>query len=672
MIVHIIAIGLCALSCSHRTPPESAAATSELACRDFYQYANHAWLAAAKIPPDEERWGVREDMRRRTRDKLRTILESPGAVRSPGSLQAKLGVFFGTCMDAGRADRDGAGPLRPQLARIDAIDAPDALVREIGRLHLEGIPALFWFTAAQDPRRSAEVIAEAGAWSVEGDTTDILGLPDRDDYRRAGADAERLRAEYVAHVARILVLSGLAKPEADARAARIMAFETALASAAMTVTERQDPAALQHPMTRAELAAHMPGWSWPLYLATLGRPDVEIVNLTEPRYFAAIADLVRNAPLEEWKSYLRWRVAAKAAPYLSSAFVDEDYRFSAVLGGARELPPRWRRCIAITDELLGEALGRLYVEKEFPPAAKQRANALAQNVIATFRDELTALRWMTEPTRQQALAKLDAFVITMGYPDAWRDYTSLAVQPGPFWSNVLSARRFETAHQLAKIGRPVDRNEWLQSPHAVDGHFDERLNRANVAAGLLQPPYFDLAGDDAANYATIGSSVAHELIHGFDARGRKFDGQGNLRDWWAPADEQEYLRQAGLVVDQYSRFVPIDDLHINGAQTLSENIADVFGVKIAYAAMKRALRNQPQTSIGGLTPDQRFFLAYARAWATVYPPEYLRQFVRTNTHAPAPWRVLGPLEDLPEFAAAFGCGPGTPMVRPAALRPRLF
>jgi predicted metalloendopeptidase len=321
--------------------------------------------------------------------------------------------------------------------------------------------------------------------------------------------------------------------------------------------------------------------------------------------------------------------------------------------------------------LLGEALGRLYVENQFPPAAKQRANALAQTVIATVRDELTTLPWMTEPTRQQALAKLDAFVITMGYPDAWRDYTALAVQPGPFWANVLSARRFETAHQLAKIGRPVDRNEWLQSPHAVDGHFDERLNRANIAAGLLQPPYFDSAGDDAANYATIGTTVAHELIHGFDARGRKFDGQGNLRDWWAPADEQAYLRQAGLVVAQYSRFVPIDDLPIDGARTLSENIADVFGVKLAYAAMKRALRNQPQT-IGGLTPEQRFFVAYARAWATVYRPEYLRQFLRTNTHAPAAWRVLGPLEDLPEFAAAFACGPRSPMVRSAELRPQLF
>jgi predicted metalloendopeptidase len=668
-----IVTGLCAAACSRRPPAAPAAADPGLACTDFYRYANRAWLASAEIPADEERWGVREDMRRRTGDKLHAILESlRAAPQPPGSLEAKLGVFYGTCMDVRRADSDGAGPLQSQLVRIDAIDARDDLVPEIGRLHQEGIPALFGFTAAQDPRRSTDVIAEAGAWSVEGDTTDILGLPDRDAYLRAGADAERLRAEYVAHIARTLALSGLTRPEASARAARVLAFETALASAAMTVAERQDPVALQHPMTRAELAAATPGWSWPRYFASIGRSDIQIVNLTEPRYFAAISDLLRHAPLDDWKAYLRWRVAARAAPDLGSAFVDEDFQFSAVLGGAREPLPRWRSCIAITDELLGEALGRLYVEREFPPAAKQRANALAHSVIATVRDELTTLPWMTEPTRRQALAKLDAFVITMGYPDAWRDYTALAVQPGPFWSNVLSARRFETAHQLAKIGRPVDRNEWLQSPYAVDGHFDERLNRANIAAGLLQPPYFDIAGDDAANYATIGTTVAHELIHGFDARGRKFDGWGNLRDWWAPADEEQYLRQAGLVVDQYGRFVPIDDLHIDGARTLSENLADVFGVKLAYAAMKRALRNQPQTAIGGATPDQRFFVAYARAWAAVYRPEYLRQLLRTNTHSPAAWRVIGPLEDLPEFAAAFGCGPGSPMVRPAELRPKLF
>jgi putative endopeptidase len=662
----VVAIGLCAMSCAHRSPAGSASANPDLACQDFYQYANREWLASATIPSGEERWSVRLEMRQRTLDRLHAILESVRTVGgAPGSLEAKLGTFYGTCMDAERAESDGAGPLHPQLARIDAIDTRDALVREIGRLHMEGIPALFWLTGAQDPRRSTDVIAEAAA-------TGILGLPDRNDYLRAGPDAERLRAEYVAHVARTLVLSGLAKPEADARAGRVMAFETALARASMTVVEREDPAALLHPMTRAELAAHMPGWSWHVYLAAAGRPDVDTVNVTEPRYFAAIDGLLRSMPLDEWKSYLRWRVAAQAAPYLGSPFVEEDFRFAAALGGAREILPRWRRCIEITDELLGEALGRLYVEHEFPPSAKQRASALAQTVIATFRDELAALPWLTEPTRQQALAKLDALVITMGYPDAWRDYGALAVQPGPFWSNVVSARRFESAHQLAKIGRPVDRNEWLQSPPAVDGHFDERLNRANVAAGLLQPPYFDMAGDDAANYGAIGAVIGHELIHGFDARGRKFDGRGNLRDWWAPADEREFLRRAQLVVDQYARFVAIDDQHIDGALTLSENIADVFGVKLAYAAMKRALRDRPQTVIGGRTPDQRFFLSYARSWVSVYRPEYLRQFVRTNTHAPAAWRVLGPLEDLPEFAAAFGCGPGAPMVRPAALRPQLF
>ena len=612
MTARRVLVALLLVSCRRGPVSEPSAPSSELACRDFYQYANRDWLATATIPPDEERWSARLEMKQRALGVLHDILESLRTTPAPaGTLEAVLGQFYGTCMDAARADADGAAPLRDQLARIDAIDTKASLAREVSRLHLEGTAAVFAFAGAQDRRNATEVIAEASP-------TDILGLPDRDYYLRAGADTETVRTAYVAHIARTLALTGVAEPGSQAQAKRVMAFETALARGSLTVTEQQDPTAVQHPMTRAELDALMPAWSWQLYLEVVGRPDIATINLTQPSYFAAIDALVRTAPLDDWKAYLRWRVAAQAAPYLSSAFVDEDFRYAAQLGGVQQLAPRWRRCVAVTDELLGEAIGRLYVAKEFPPAAKASATALAGNVRATLREQLATLDWMTAATRQRAIAKLDAMVIQMGYPDAWRDHAALATAPGPFWSNVVAARRFEAARQLAKIGRPVDRNEWLQTPAAVDGYYDDRLNRASVAAGLLQPPYFDPGGDLAANYGALGVMVGHELTHGFDARGRRFDARGSLRDWWAPEDEREYLRRAQLLIDQFNGYVVIDGMHIDGQQTLSENLADLGGLEIAYAALQRALRDQPRTLIGGLTPEQRFFVAYARSWRSAY------------------------------------------------------
>jgi putative endopeptidase len=580
---------------------------ARVACQDFYQYANRDWLSTATIPPDATHWGVRDEMRESARAVLREILESPRATDPPaGTSEWKVRHFYASCMDSARAEAEGAKPLQEELARIDAIGSRDALENEIARLHRADVSAAFYFTAAQDAKHSSEVIADASPNTV-------LGLPDRDYYLRTDPVSERTREAYVAHVARTLVLSGLPKAAAEARASRVMAMETMLAGASMTITEQRDPAAVYHKMTVPQLAALTPTWSWPAYFRAIGRPDLTVVNITEPKFFAAVDGMLRSTPLEDWKGYLRFRYTARAAPYLSSAFVDEDFRFAAVLGGARALPPRWKRCLSITDELLGEALGRLYVERAFRPEAKARMLTLVQNVVAVFRESLSALPWMSEATRRQALAKLDSFTIKIGYPDTWRDYSALSVRDGSFWSNIVSAREFETARQLAKIGRPVDRDEWLQTPSMVDAYFDQNLNKVSFTAGLLQPP-----------------------------------------------------------VDQYDRYGVLDDLHIDGKQTLSENIADIGGVKLAYAALERALRGKPRAIVDGMTPEQRFFLAYARSWRTVHRPEFLRTYLQTNTHAPDAWRVLGPISNMPEFAQAFECHATDPMVRPDAARAQIW
>jgi endothelin-converting enzyme/putative endopeptidase len=651
------------LGCGPRTP---APAPTAGPCDDFYHHVNAAWIAANPIPDDQVRWSLRLEMRERTAVRLRELLDALRTQPQPaGSPEAKLGTLYGSCLDEAGAERAGAAPLAAELARIDAITTPDALARELARLHLDGTPAAFTLAAAQDRDRPDQVIAEI---SPSG----ALGLPSRADYLDATPEARELRDAYAAHVARLLALTGIDAGAATAAAARVVALETALATAILTVTEQQDPAALVHPTTLAELTALTPHWPWPVYLAELGRPDLAAANVTEPRYLAALDAALASTPLADWRHYLRWRVAAAAAPYLGRAFADADLAFAARLGGATAAPPRWRQCVALVDELMGEALGRVYVATALPPEAKAAATEMAATIIATLRDELSTLAWMSPATRREAVAKLDAFRLELGYPSAWRDYGGLAVTPGALWTNVAAARRFEAARQLAKIGRPADRTEWLQTPATVDGYFDPRLNRASIAAGLLQPPYFDAAGDLAANYGAMGAMIGHELVHGFDAIGRQFDAAGALRDWWAPDDAREFERRARLIVAQYDRYAVPDGDRVNGEQTLSENLADIAGVRIAFAAFQRALRGRPLDARDGRSPEQRFFLAYAASWRSSFRPEYMRTFLRTNTHAPPQFRINGPLANFPAFAAAFGCPADSPMVAAPADRADLF
>ena len=634
-------------------------------CRDFYQYANGGWTDTALMPAERGRWGNFTELAERNLATLHRLLDSLTAAQTrPGTNEWKVAHYYATCMDSARADADGAKPLAAELARIDAIASVGALRAEVARLHRMGVDALFGFSLAQDAKHSTEIIGDARQGG--------LGLPERDFYLRTDSTSAALRDAYVAHVARTLELTGVAHATAVDAATRIMAIETQLARVSMTLVERRDPKAVYHKMTVAELTMLAPEVAWPTYFRDVGRPDVQTVNVQQPAFFSTVNEMLTSVPLTDWKSYLRWSYTSAMAPWLGTQFVNEDFGFASRLTGATANRPRWKRCIAQTDRGLGEALGQVYTRAAFPPEAKAKALALVRNLEGVLTDKLRTLAWMKDSTRRQALAKLAAFRNKIGYPDHWRDYSRLVVRDGPFVDNVIASTEFETARQLAKIGRPLDRNEWTMTPPTVNAYYNSNRNEIVFPAGILQPPFFDPAADDASNYGAMGAVIGHEMTHGFDDRGRQFDAEGNLRDWWTPSDASSYEQRASLVAKQFDEFVVVDTLHINGKQTLGENIADLGGLRIAYAAMERALAGHPRPIIDGLTPEQRFFIAFAQVWREVNRPEALRSQLHTDVHSPGKWRVNGPLANIPEFAQAFGCHAGDPLVRPDSLRAEIW
>ena len=635
-------------------------------CRSLYNYASGAWLKTATIPAEYPGWGAFFELYERNLSALHGMLDSLStADLKSGTPEWKVAHFYHSCMDSARAESDGASPLRAELSRIDGITNRQLLEAEVARLHRAPTGALFFFTAAQDAKRSDEEIADASQGG--------LGLPDRDYYFRADTAAARTRREYAEHIARTLELAGTPAASATAQAKRIMALETKLADASMTIVEQRDPNALYHRMTVAELAKITPHWSWPEYFREIGRPDIPVTNMRQPKFFAAVDGMLVSVPLSDWKSYLRWQYIAAAAPFLSTPFVKEDFSFNgALLGGATELRPRWKRCLTQTDGQLGEALGQVYVARAFTPETKAKALSMVQNLEAVLHDDLSTLSWMSDATRKQAIVKLDAFVNKMGYPDKWRDYTLLVVHDGPFWHNVVAGSEFNFHRRLMKIDKPVDRSEWGMTPPTVNAEYNPNHNDLEFPAGILQPPFFDPDADDASNYGAIGTVIGHEMTHGFDDQGRQFDAQGNLRDWWTATDAAEYKKRAAIVVAQYNQDLVIDTIHVNGEQTLGENIADIGGTKLAYAALERSLKGKPRPLIDGFTPEQRFFIAYAQQWRELDRPEFARTLVQTNVHSPSQWRIDSPVANMPEFAQAFHCLATDALVRPDSMRAQIW
>jgi putative endopeptidase len=643
-------------------------ATRVRPCQDFYSYANGHWLQRNPIPADRSSWGAGSELYEKNLAVLHRILEDAAKNTSAptGSITRKVGDFYRVGMDEAKIETEGVSPLNKEFARIAAVKDVQSLQDEIAHLHRMNINPAFGFFPYQDFKDSTRIIINI----FQGG----LGLPDRDYYTNEDDKSKEIRKQYVEHVAKMFELLGDKPAEAIERAKTVMDMETRLAKASMTLVQQRDPSAIYHKMTLEEVNALTPGYSWSRYFASLGVTDPGDINVAQPEFFKEAGKMLTTVSLEDWKTYLRWNLIAATAGKLSSPFVNESFRFNGtILGGAKELRVRWKRVLQATDQSLGEALGQLYVEKEFSPEAKTRAQTLVANLKAALRDRLLALDWISEATRKQAVRKLDAITVKIGYPDKWRDYSGLAVDGGSYVMNTLQANVFEFERNLKKLGKPVDRTEWGMTPPTVDAYYNPNFNEIVFPAGILQPPFFDARADDAVNYGAIGSVIGHELTHGFDDQGRQFDADGNLKNWWTAEDEKNYNERAALIEKQYNGYVAVDMLKVNGKLTMGENIADLGGLKIAYLALRKSLEGKPlPPKIDGYTPEQRFFLAFAQGWRRNTRPEALRLQIATDPHSPARLRVLGPISNMPEFFAAFGChGSGT-IARPEALRVKIW
>jgi len=636
-------------------------------CEDFYHYASGLWLAKNPVPSAYPSWGRFTELAEQNREKLRQILEEAAAKPSapPGSNEQKIGDFYASCMDEKQVNEAGVKPLEAEFARINAIQNVADLQAEVAKLQEGGVNALFNFGSTPDFKNSSQAIAAADQGG--------LGLPDRDYYFRTDEKSKDIRQKYEEHVAKILSLAGDDDARAASEAKAIIELETKLADASLTRVERRDPEKTYHKMTRSELQTLAPNWAWEDYFQQVGHAGIDSVDVTAPKFFETASQEIKSTPLDTWKIYLRWHLLNSAAPALSQPFVDEDFNFKGrVLQGTQELLPRWKRCVTATDRRLGEALGQIYVQKYFPPAAKARALEMVNHLTEALRGDLQTLPWMGPETRKQALVKLDAFMRKIGYPDKWRDYSTYQVDRGPYVLNQMRGLQFDFRRDVNKIGKPVDRTEWDMSPPTVNAYYSPLMNEIVFPAGILQPPFFDPKADDASNYGGIGAVIGHEMTHGFDDNGRKFDAQGNLRDWWTPEDEKNFNERAACVEKQFDSYVVEDGLHENGKLELGESIADLGGLKLAYRALQMAEKKKKHALIGGLTQEQRFFISFAQIWATNSRPEYDRLLVNTDTHPLPRFRGIAAPSNMPEFAQAFGCKEGDPLVRPADVRCQIW
>jgi len=631
-------------------------------CVDFYQFSCGGWMKANPIPPDQASWDVYGKLAYDNQRFLWGILEALGPSARPSGAarsasQQKIGDYFAACMDEATVEKLGAAPLKPYLDLINGIVAKKDLPAALAHLQLAtGDSGLFFgFGSGQDFEESSRVIAFASQGG--------LGLPDRDYYFKDDGKSKEIREKYVAHVERMFGLLGDAPATAKTNAAKVMEIETELARASLSPVELRDPYKLFHKVDLKGLAALAPAFHWPTYLKTLGVDGLRTFNVTQPDFYRAFGRELAALSIPDIRTYLRWHLASATAPALSSAFVNANFDFyGKTLRGVERLKPRWRRCITLVDSQLGEALGEEFVRRAFSPELKQKALRMARQIEEAMREDIQRLDWMGPATKKKALEKLAAIANKIGYPDKWRDYGAVVVKPDDFFGNVVRAQRFETRRDLAKIGKPLDRSEWYMTPPTVNAYFDSQLNDINFPAGVLQPPLFDPKMDDAPNYGNTGGTIGHELTHGFDDQGRKFDAKGNLKDWWTPEDDTAFSERAKCIADQYAQYTVVDDIKINSELTLGEDVADLGGLILAWMAWKTQIAGKTLGDRDGLEPEQRFFVGYAQWACSNERPENMRVNASTDPHSPPKHRVNGVMVNLPEFEKAFSCRAGQPMV----------
>jgi endothelin-converting enzyme/putative endopeptidase len=631
-------------------------------CTDFFRYSCGAWIKKNPIPPDEARWDVYSKLAYDNEQFLWGILdEAAKKAEGRSAVEQKIGDYFHACMDESAIEKAGAAALQPDLAAIAQLGSIQGLATLVASEQLQGAETLFGFGSNQDFEDSERVIAFAGAGG--------LGLPDRDYYVQDDPKMKEIREKYVVHVGRMFGLLGDDPKAAAAEAATVMAIETALAKASLTRVELRDPHNLFHKMTLAEVKALAPSFDWDGYLAKTGLAGVAIANVTEPAFFKELEQQLKSQDLANWKTYLRWHLAHSKAPYLSSKFVDENFAFySKTLRGIDQLQPRWKRCVRYVDRDLGEALGQAFVAKTFGPDVKAKTVDMTRQIEVAMGNEIKDLPWMGSETKVQALLKLVTLANKIGYPDKWRDYSSVRIAPDDFAGDVGRAATFEMHRDLAKIGKPVDRTEWGMTPPTVNAYYNGQMNDINFPAGVLQPPLFDFKLDDAPNFGNTGATIGHELTHGFDDEGRQFDASGNLKDWWTDKDATAFKDRTACVVDQYAQYTVIDNIKINSKLTLGEDVADLGGTLLAYIAWKSATKGQGLEAADGFTPDQRFFIGMAQWACGDERPESKRLHAVTDPHSPLEYRINGVVSNMPEFSHAFACKAGQPMVRPKVCR----
>ena len=633
-------------------------------CVDFYQYACGGWMKNNPIPADQARWSVYGKLAQDNRRYLWGILEDLAKRQDGrGVSQQKIGDYFGACMDERAIEARGAAPLTPYFDQIAGLRSQRDLPRVLAKLHLaladQGL--YFGFGSSQDYGDSSRVIAFAVAGG--------LGLPDRDSYLKMDERSKDIRAKYVAHIANTFKLLGDTPEQAQREAARVMEIETALAKASLSRVDKRDPYKLFHKVDAKGLQALTPGFNWNAYLNEIGQARQTTFNVTEPAFFKALGQMWKNGDIASTRTYLRWHVARTMSPALAANFDNEHFDFfSKTLRGVQQQPPRWKRCVALVDRQLGEALGQEFVSRAFSPALKAKSLHMTRQIEDAMKKDIESLDWMSADTKKKAQEKLAAIVNKIGYPDKWRDYSAYDVKAGDFAGNVVRGNMFEQRRDLAKIGRPLDRSEWGMTPPTVNAYFNPQMNDINFPAGVLQPPLFDPKMDDAPNYGNTGGTIGHELTHAFDDEGRQFDAKGNLKDWWTKKDAKAYEERAQCIVDQYAQYTVVDDIKINSKLTLGEDIADLGGLILGWMAWKEEMASMPQQAQpaqprDGLTPEQRFFIGNAQ-WACENDrPENLRVTAMTDPHSPGRFRVNGLVVNMPQFKQAFQCKAGQPMVK---------
>jgi len=634
-------------------------------CVDFYQYACGNWIRNSEIPPDQSSWVSFVELHERNLDIERGILEKAAAGgASRDATSQKIGDLYGSCMEVKNVDERGLSPIKPELERVAAVKDKHDLIDELARLNLVGHGSLFSFYSSPDLHNADQVIA----YIDQGGLT----LPDRDYYLKDDQKMKDMRQHLVEYVTQVFTLDGQTPQQAAASAQTVLRIETALAKAAMDRTARRDPKNRDHKMSREEAIALGPDFYLNLYFTEVGAPNFTQLNVSNPDFFKQVNGVLASESLDALKTYVTWHVLTAAAPWLSQPFVEANFKYQQNLTGQKEIPARWKRCVTLVDRELGEALGEKYVDATFGAEGKQRMLKMVDALEQSLAEDIHDLSWMSDDTKKQAKAKLDAIRNKIGYPDKYRDYSSVVIQPDDLLGNVMRGNTFEIRRDIGKIDKPLDRKEWGMTPPTVNAYYSGSFNEIVFPAGILQPPFFDKSMDDAVNFGGIGVVIGHELTHGFDDQGRKYDPHGNLHDWWTAEDAKEFEKRASCVSDEYSSFVAVDDLKLNGKLTLGENTADNGGARIALMALEHMIAGDKTGKEGqkldGFTPDQRFFLGFARVWCEKRRPEYSRMLVTVDPHSPGKYRIDGVVQNMPEFQKAWGCKAGQPMVAENACR----